>query len=141
MTDTITREQQMKIGVDVMKQLDIYQPYIVGFQKKGDVCFFENYAGFWDYQEEDIINKRHQLEEEYDIVIYAITHEFTEFGELYDFLYVSKYLEDARHTIDSTDNGTHYVQAYVWNVDDDDYCSEFGEICVRSFGGGIKRVG
>ena len=30
--------------------------------------------------------------------------------------------------------------AYVWNKDAAD-CSEFGDICVKSFGGGIKRVG
>ena len=34
----------------------------------------------------------------------------------------------------------HIVFAYVWNKDDD-YCSEFGSIGVRSFGGGIRRVG
>ena len=29
--------------------------------------------------------------------------------------------------------------AYVWNKSND-YCSEFGTIGIRSFGGGIKRV-
>ena len=34
---------------------------------------------------------------------------------------------------------TFYAYAYVWNKTDD-YCSEFGTIGIRSFGGGIKRV-
>ena len=29
--------------------------------------------------------------------------------------------------------------AYVWNKDDE-WCSEFGDIIVQSFGGGIQRV-
>lgn len=33
----------------------------------------------------------------------------------------------------------YYVSAYVWNKTDD-WCSEFGTIGIRSFGGGIKRV-
>ena len=32
-----------------------------------------------------------------------------------------------------------YAYAYVWNKSDD-FCSEFGTIGIRSFGGGIKRV-
>ena len=35
---------------------------------------------------------------------------------------------------------TFYAYAYVWNKDDD-YCSELGTIAIRSFGGGIERVG
>ena len=32
-----------------------------------------------------------------------------------------------------------YAYAYVWNKTDD-FCSEFGTIGIRSFGGRIKRV-
>ena len=34
----------------------------------------------------------------------------------------------------------YYAFAYVWNKDDD-FCSEFGTIGLKSFGGGIKRIG
>ena len=36
-------------------------------------------------------------------------------------------------------NDNYIVFAYVWNKTDD-YCSEFGSIGVKSFGGGIRRV-
>lgn len=33
----------------------------------------------------------------------------------------------------------HIYFAYVWNKDDD-WCSEFGSVTVKSFDGGIKRI-
>ena len=69
---------------------------------------------------------------------YAVTHEFTEFGECYDFLIVTDYTEEWDALVYSEGN-RHTAFAYVWNKDDD-WCSEFGSVMVRSFGGGIKRI-
>ena len=33
-----------------MKKLNIYKPYIDGFEKDGKVCFYENFGGYWVYQ-------------------------------------------------------------------------------------------
>ena len=130
-------ERKIK-AIELMKKLDIYKPYIQGFEKDNMVCFYENFGGFWAIQEPEIQNKMINLQYEHDITIYAITHEFTEFGELYSFLYVNKYKEDWGFTLESEGN-VHNAFAYVWNKDDDS-CSEFGTVCVRSFGGGIKRI-
>ena len=37
------------------------------------------------------------------------------------------------------DKNTFYAFAYVWNKDCE-WCSEFGTIGVKSFGGGLKRI-
>ena len=79
-----------------------------------------------------------ELEQKYNCKVYAITHEFTDFGELYDFLIVTNYPEEWEDTVYSYGN-KHTVFAYVWNKSDD-MCSEFGSITVQSFGGGIRRV-
>ena len=63
----------------------------------------------------------------------------TSIGEMYDFLIVSAYPEEWDDTLLPAGNDTFYAYAYVWNVTDD-YCSEFGDIVVHSFGGGIKRI-
>ncbi len=133
-----TKEQRKKQAVKFMKQLDIYKPYIEGFMDEDKVCFFEGFGGFWVYQEPEIEKKMKEIEKEYNCTVYAITHEFTEFGECYDFLLVSDYPEEWKNLVykDSTD---FYVFAYVWNKTDD-YCSEFGTIGVKSFGGGITRI-
>jgi len=134
-----TVEERKNKAIEIMKQLDIYRPYISGFQNKNDVCFFENYAGFWAYQEPELEAKMKEIELKYNCTVYAITHEFTEFGECYDFLIVTNYKEEWDKLLDEYDRYK-LAFAYVWNKTDD-YSSEFGDIALSNFGGGIKRVG
>ena len=133
-------EQKQKAkAIEIMKQMDIYKPYINGFEKQDKVCFFEQFGGFWVYQEPEVQTKMKELEKKYGCMVYAITHEFTQFGECYSFLIVSKYKEEWDRCVVSEKN-KHYAFAYVWNKDDN-WCSEFGTVVVQSFGGGIKRIG
>lgn len=129
---------QKQYAIKALQTLGIYKPYIDGFAKKGKVCFFERFAGYWVYQEPEVEAKMKELQQEYGCVVYAITHEFTDFGECWSFMFISKYEEEWESTIEELKDG--YAFAYVWNKDDD-YCSEFGTIAVKSFGGGIVRVG
>jgi hypothetical protein len=128
---------QKQQAIKQMEVLDIYKPYIKAFKDKGVITLFENYGGFY-IDEPELLAKIKEFEQEYDAIVYAVTHEFTEFGELYDFLYVSKYEEEWEMMFEELKLG--YACAYVWNKTDD-WCSEFGSIAVRSFGGGIKRIG
>lgn len=131
---------QKQQAIKQMEVLDIYKPYIKAFKDEGVITLFESYAGFYiqEDNEPELLAKIKEFEQEYEAVVYAVTHEFTEFGELYDFLYVSKYEEEWEYAFDELKMG--YANAYVWNKSDE-WCSEFGSIAVRSFGGGIKRVG
>ena len=133
-----TKEQRQKKAIEIMKQLDIYKPYIKGFKENEQVCFYENFGGFWVYQEPEIEAKMREIEKSYNCTVYAITHEFTEFGELYDFLIITDYLQEWDNMFNSRGN-RHTVFAYVWNKGDE-WCSEFGSITVQSFGGGIRRI-
>ena len=138
-TMNTTREQKKEISINYLKKLDIYRPYIKGFKNEDNVCFFENYGGFWAWQEPELIEKIKEIEETHNCVVYAITHEYTDFGELYDFLIVTDYEEEWDNLLEKS--GNHYFAfAYVWNKDDD-YCSEFGTITLSNFGGGIRRIG
>lgn len=131
---------QKEVAIKCMQELDIYKPYIKKFEKDGTVTMFERFGGFYidEHQEPELLNKIKEFEEEYGALVYAVTHEMTEFGELYDFLIVSKYDEEWEDTLEDVKDG--YAFAYVWNKTDD-WCSEFGTIAVKSFGGGIARVG
>lgn len=126
------------VALNIMKRLDIYKPYIEGFDKEDRVCFFENFGGFWVFQEPEVEAKMKELEKKHNCKVYAITHEFTQFGECYSFLIVPNYPEEWDDLIYS-ENRNHTVFAYVWNKTDE-WCSEFGDIIVQSFGGGIKRI-
>ena len=133
------KQEERKIkAIELLEKLDIYKPYIKGFRESDKVCFFERFGGYWVDQEPEIYNKMKEIEKQFNCTVYAITHEFTEFGECYSFLLVTNYKSEWKNLV-VTENGTHYAFAYVWNKDDD-WCSELGTVGVQSFGGGITRV-
>lgn len=76
-----TKDERKQKAVECMKKLDIYQPYIKNFMQNDYVCYFEQYAGYWAWQNKELQNKIKYLEEKYNCTVYAITHEYTEFGE------------------------------------------------------------
>ena len=134
----ITNEIKKQKAIELMNKLNIYKPYIRGFENDNKVCFFENFGGFWAYQEPKLMAKIKEIEKTYNVLVFAVTHEYLEFGECYDFLYVPDYKSEWKYAL-IPQRDIFYSYAYVWNKTDD-YCSEFGTIGIRSFGGGIKRV-
>lgn len=133
------RQAKKDKAIELMKQLDIYKPYIDGFKEQDKVCFFEMFGGYWVYQEPEIEKKMKEIEQKYKCVVYAITHEFTDFGELYDFLIVPDRKSDWKGLIYKQSKTEFIAFAYVWNKDDE-WCSEFGSVGIKSFSGGIRRV-
>ena len=131
--------KQKEKAIAIMKRMDIYAPYIQGFRENGMVCFFEHFGGYWADQEPELYEKMKAIEKRYNCLVYAITHEFTDFGECYSMLIVTAYPKEWKTLVQSKGN-KHVAFAYVWNKDDDE-CSEFGSVMVHSFGGGIKRIG
>ena len=135
----MNKQQRKEQAIKYLTQLDVYKPYIDGFEKDDQVCVFERFAGFWVYQYPEIESKMKAIEKEYGGTVYAITHELTQFGECYSFLFVSKYKHEWKTLLRSNKN-KHQAFAYVWNKADD-WCSEFGTVVIKSVGGGITRIG
>lgn len=133
---------QKEIAIQCLEKLDIYKPYIRKFKSKaGTPCFFENFAGFWADQEDKLWNKIKEVEKEYNVLVYAITHERVEGQSMWSMLCVTQNPDGIEDFIFDFGKPRHfYVHAYTWN-EDIEYFSEFGDIVVRSFGGGIKRIG
>lgn len=129
---------QKEVAISAMKSLDIYKPYIKKFEKDGTITLFEGFGGYYisEDTEPELLKKIKEFETEYESIVYAVTHEFFEFGECYSFLIISKYEDEWEYTLNGIQQG--YVFAYVWNKDDD-YCSEFGDVFIKSFAGGIAR--
>ena len=42
----ITNEIKKQKAIELMNKLNIYKPYIRGFENDNMVCFFENFGGF-----------------------------------------------------------------------------------------------
>ena len=135
----MNKQAQKEQAVKYLQTLDIFKPYIDGFDRFDEVCVFERYAGFWVYQYPEIEAKMKAIESEFKCTVYAITHEFTQFGECYSFLIVTNYKHEWE-TLLRSDKNKHSAFAYVWNKTND-WCSEFGSVLVQSGFGGITRIG
>ena len=132
--------QQKDIATKCLEKLDIYKPYIKKFKSTGMPCFYENYAGFWVDQEPEVYNKMKEVEEEYKVLVYALTHEITDYGETWSMLCVPQDTDGVDDLILPTSRpDTFYTFSYVWNKSNPIF-SELGDIVVRTLGGGIKRV-
>ena len=131
---------QKEIAIRCLEKLDIYKPYIRKFSSKAGIpCFFENFGGFYVDQEPEIYNKIKEVEKEYGVLVYALTHEFSDIGETWSMLCISQNPEAIDDYIGSFNSREYYVYSYVWNKTIPEY-SEFGDIVVMSFGGGIRRI-
>lgn len=131
------------LAIKCMEELGIYKPYIRKFTSKAGVpCFFENYGGFYADQEDELWQKIKEVEKQYNCIVYAVTHEFSDIGETWSMLCVSNGagISDLVDYIEHYAGTDYCAHAYVWNKSFE-YCSEFGDVVVRCFGGGIKRVG
>ena len=65
-----TIEQRKEKAVELMKQLQIYKPYINDFKKDNLVTYFERHIGYWAFQDEEI-----QAREEETQVCYSYSCE------------------------------------------------------------------
>ena len=130
---------QKEIAIKCLETLDIYKPYIRKFKSQAGIpCFFENYAGFYADQEPELWNKIKEVEAEHKCLVYAITHSIIEGNEMWSMLCVPNDCDSVDDIIGTWSN-SFYAFAYTWNKTVEHF-SEFGDVFVKSFGGGIKRV-
>ena len=57
----ITKKEK---AIEIMKKMDIYNPYIKGFKENDRVCFFERFGGYWVDQENELYAKMKEIEKE-----------------------------------------------------------------------------
>ena len=134
----VSMENKKAEGIKRMKALDLYKPYINLFEKDNKIFLSEMTGGVYEFDEDEELNaKIKAFEEEHDALVYHVIRTMTQFGELFNFLYVSDYEEE--WAMDNADIEAGYALAYVWNKTDE-WCSEFGSIGVRGKFGGIVRT-
>ena len=112
----MNKEQQKELAIKYLEKLDIYKPYINKFKSKAGVpCFFENFAGFYVYQEPEVHTKVKEVEREYGYLVYAITHEITDLGETWSMLCIHQSAEGIEDVLGSFNSIEYYAFSYVWN--------------------------
>lgn len=135
----VSRENKKAEAIKRMKILGLFKPCIRTFEKYDEVQLTEPNGGLYEFSDNDELNaKIKEFEEEYNALVYHVIHTYTQFGELYNFLYVSDYEEEWEY--DNEDVKAGYAVAYVWNKTDE-WMSEIGGIAVKEMFGGLVRVG
>lgn len=135
----VSREMKKEEAIQRMRALDLYKPCIEAFNKRDEVQLSEMTGGLYEFSDNEALTKKvREFENEHNALIYHVIHTFTQFGELYSFLYVSDHKDEWDY--DNEDIKDNYTLAYVWNTSDD-WCSEFGTIVVQQKFGGLVRVG
>ena len=135
----ISREKKKEEAIKRMNVLGLFKPCIKAFTKYDELQLTEPTGGLYEFGDNEELNaKVKEFEEEYDALVYHVIHTYTQFGELFNFLYVSDYEEEWE--MDNADIEDGYAVAYVWNKSDD-WMSEIGSIVVRERFGGLVRVG
>ena len=134
----ISRELKKEEALKRMVELDLFEPCIRAFKNRDEVQLSEMTGGLYEFSgETELVEQVREFEERYNALVYHVIHTFTEFGELYNFLYVSDHEEEWE--MEWEDLQDNYVFSYVWNKTDE-WCSEFGTIAVRQKFGGLIRT-
>ena len=130
------KEKQRKEALERMVMLNLSRQCINAF-KSGKVWESEGRGALYELNsdEEKIVR---EFESKYNGVVYHVIHNVFEFGECYSLLYVSDDISEWQADRYDLEDG--YAMVYVKNIDDD-FCSEFGTIAIRSQFGGLVRVG
>ena len=135
----VTRENKKVEAIKRMKMLGLFKPCIKSFEKYDELQLTEPNGGLYEFSDnEELKAKVKEFEEDYNALVYHVIHTYTQFGELYSFLFVSDYEEEWEMDIADVKDG--YAIAYVWNKSDE-WMSEMGSIVVREKFGGLVRVG
>ena len=133
----MNKEERFIEAIERMKLLKLDNSCIEAFAK-GKVWESEGYGALYEVnqKEQELIDnfeKNHP-----NCLVYHMIHNVFEFGECYSMLYVSGDKEEWEQ--DKQDIKDGYTFAWVENVDND-WCSEFGSIAVKSQFGGLVRIG
>ena len=126
-------------AIEIMEKLGIYKPYIDTFRKDNKVLIYDDGVGYDADFSPEIKAKIKELEEKDNVIVYAVTHEYSESWEFYDFLLVTEDPDEWRYMF-SKGEDFYKVYAYCLNMTRAEY-SEFGSVYVRNFYGIIERVG
>lgn len=130
------KERMKQEAIKRMKKLKMMYTPIHEFEKENKLNLSERCGMlYWlDKEQEKMVC---DFENEHNALVYHVIHDYTNIGEMYSLLFVSKYEEEWEMDLDDLDNG--YALAYVINKDMPD-CSEFGNIGVRPSLGGVMRT-
>lgn len=134
----VTRENKKAEAIKRMRVLNLFEPCIRAFEKRDEVQLSEPTGGLYEFSgDEWLTNFVKEFEEEHNALVYHVIHTFTDFGEIYNVLFVSDYPEEYEY--DNADIKDGYVFVWAYNKSDP-MMSDMGTIGVKWRFGGLVRV-
>lgn len=131
-----TMEEMKNEALARMAILRMLPQPIREFKEEGKLNLSEN-GGFLYWLDEEQERMVRNWEKETGNLVYHVVRSFTNFGEMFTLLYVSKYKEEWKMDIADLKDGV--LLCYVYNKDMPD-CSEYGGVAIKSRIGGVVRV-
>lgn len=134
----VAKEIKKAEAVKRMKVLKLFKPCINALIKRDEVQLSEMTGMLYEFSDNAELNQTiKEFEEKHNAYVYHVIHTYTEFGELYNFCYVSDYADEWE--TDNDDIKDNYVFCYTWNKDYPCF-SELGIIAVNQKYGGLVRI-
>lgn len=137
-------------AAELMSFYGIYKPYVNAFKSNQQrITMYEGIGigyyvdGLSNGEDKLLLDRIAKIEEQDNVVVFAVTHNVFEFGECYEFLYLT---EDCLNEDEDADKGYFYDDGMLWvpccvyNKSYDEI--EYGDCgFIVSFAGGFVRKG
>lgn len=133
------KEKMKEEALRRMKKWGLHENVIREFKdedklNKSERSFVPGILYYLNKEEENMIKEWEAI---YGGLVYHVIHDYTNIGELYTLLFVSKYEEEWEY--DNTDIEVEEALCYVINKDYEQN-SEFGHCGIRPANGGLERT-
>ena len=129
------KEKMFNEALERMEMLKLSRQCINAF-KKGKVWESEWIGALYECNDDEMKLIK-DFEEGHNCLVYHMIHNKFEFGECYTMMIVTS--DEDEWKMDREDLSQGYAFVYVKNIDDDN-CSEFGSVAIKSNIGGLIRV-
>lgn len=147
MEKNLMHEKAHEEAVKRMKKIGLFENIVEEFEADGTVNYSERVGQcgilYWLKNKPEWVKIVKEIEEEYDILVYHMTHEYTAFGECLSMLYVSSdettWADDMYDLEQKEEDGSFYCYSYVYNLTDPVF-SEFGDGAFKTGAGGLIRT-
>ena len=133
------KEKMKEEALRRMKKWDLHENVIREFKdedklNKSERSFVPGILYYLNEEEENMIKEWEAI---YGGLVYHVIHDYTNLGELYTLLFVSKYEKEWEY--DNTDIEVEEALCYVINKDYN-FNSEFGHCTIKPANGGLERT-
>lgn len=134
---TVTKAMMKTEALERMDILNLHPNVVKEFKEQGVLNYSYSVLGFLYWLTEETQARVNAFEKETGYLVYHVIEDETSIGRLITFLYVSD--DSGEWEQDKQDLREGFALAFVVNADDE-LCSEFGSVGLKSINGGVVRT-